>query len=529
MTKNVYQAIRSHVAGEYRTDTLHGKEYIVVPVIALVEGVLQGMAAEGPELALSEEFGRFPASWDGRPLVMSHPTSEDGAPISANSPKVLETFQIGFIFNTKVTNKKLMLEAWVDSTLMANLNDDSKETLETLQKGEMIEVSTGYFAMIEAKSGLYNNQKYEGIQRDIVPDHLAFLPNGTIGACSNADGCGAQLAANSSPEAKFVAVKDFRVDHGAPCCDSCASGGSCTHGNHDMPENSQDPTKNPQANSASEESKTGPEAYQALTIANTIDGSVLFADARDLVAQALKASNQYVYIIGMTSDKVIYEQYNQFTGNYDTYQRSYSVSADGKVTLNDDVQQVNLITRVIVVNGKTDGNNATGDQEQSMTDNPNPGTPTPQANTEVQNSKEPRVETVTNEQGTLEVNFDAEGKVSGFKLTPKANVEPKKPQTVEEFIAQAPAQMQEVMNSSLKLHNERKQTTIKALKDSGRCKFSDEYLAAQSLDALENLAELANVPTYEGVARPISANTSQDDSVTPAPLVFEAPKAAEAA
>lgn len=519
MSKNVYQAIRAHIAGEYRTDTLHGKEYIVVPVTALVEGVLQGMAAEGPELALAEEFGRFPASWDGRPLVMSHPVDDDGVPVSANTPKVLETYQIGFIFNSKVSKKKLILEAWVDPTLMANLNDNSKETLEILQKGEMIEVSTGYFAMIEQASGLHNNQKYDGIQRDIVPDHLAFLPNGTIGACSNADGCGAQLAVNSSPDAKFVAVKDFRTE--VHCCDSCAKGGSCSDGNHAMPKDNQEAATTEAAKGTEEAAKKGPEAHQDLTVANTISGAILFGDAATLVSAALKTSGSYVYLIGITTDKVIYEQYNNFTGYYDKFQRSYEVNADGQVTLGDDVQQVNILTRVVVANGKTDGTEATGDEEKSMTDKTT-GTPAPQVNNEDVNKSV--TQTITNEQGTLEVNFDAEGKATGFTLTPKANA---KPQTVEEFIAQAPREMQEVMSSSLKLHNDRKQATIKALKDSGRCKFSDEYLAAQSLGDLENLAELASVPTYEGVARPIAANTvAEDDKITPAPLVFEAPAAA---
>lgn len=520
MPKNVYQAIRAHVAGEYRTDTLHGKEYIVVPVIALVEGVLQGMSSEGPELALADEFGRFPASWDGRPLVMSHPVDEEGNPVTANSPKTLEAYQIGFLFNSKVKNKKLILEAWVDPTLMQNLNADAKETLETLQKGEMIEVSTGYFALIEQTSGLHNNQKYDGIQRDIVPDHLAFLPNGTIGACSNADGCGAQLAVNSSPEAKFVAVKDFRTE--LSCCDSCAKGGSCD-GNHAMPKDNQEAATTEAAKGTEEAAKKGPEAHQDLTVANTISGAILFGDAYSLVSASLKALGGYTYLIGITADKVIYEQYNNFTGNYDKFQRSYEVNADGQVTLGDDIQQVNILTRVVVANSKTDGTEATGDEEKSMTDTKTPGTPAPQANTE---DKKPRVETITNEQGTLEVNFDAEGKATGFKLTPKAN-ETKKPQTVEEFIAQAPAEMQEVMKSSLKLHSDKKQATIKALKDSGRCKFSDEKLNAMSLGDLEDLAELANVPSYAGVALPHANKSSQeDDSVTAAPLVFEAPAAA---
>jgi hypothetical protein len=43
---------------------------------------------------------------------------------------------------------------------------------------------------------------------------------------------------------------------------------------------------------------------------------------------------------------------------------------------------------------------------------------------------------------------------------------------------------------------------------------------------LETLAELANVPSFEGLARPVAASTTLEanEQYTPAPLVFEAPK-----
>src|SRR5690242_2596634 len=161
--------IRAHTSGSYRTEQLFGKEYMVVPVVALVEGVIQGMTAAGPELALAEEFGRFPNGWDGRPVVMGHP-QVDGQPVSANSPQVLTEYQIGFLFNTRVTNKKLMQEAWIEVSRAKSLNANSKSILAALKKGEMIEVSTGYFAQIEETSGTYNadghEQEYIAIQRN---------------------------------------------------------------------------------------------------------------------------------------------------------------------------------------------------------------------------------------------------------------------------------------------------------------------------------------------------------------------------
>jgi hypothetical protein len=527
-TKNTFQGVRAHVSGSYRTETLHGQEYIVVPVVALVEGVLQGMSASGPELALASEFGKFPDSWNGRPAVMSHPIDSDGRPVSANSPKILETYQIGFLFNTALRDNKLHQEAWINKSIMTNLNSDTKEVMETLEKGEMIEVSTGYFAEIEPTTGMYANSEYEGIQRSVTPDHLAFLPIGTLGACSNADGCGAQLAANSSPDKKFTPVKDFRVD--SPCCSTCAeTGGTCTHDRKgsSMPEtNTTMDTQDP----ANKKKKKGdPKAYEALTIANTIAGGVMLDDVYKFVSCALKDAGYgtYCYIVGMTTDKVIYQMYNMFMGEYETYQESYTITSDGVVTLGGDQQQVALMTTIVTVNRgkKTESNPAPGEGESSMTaQTTKPGeTPTPQANTD---KKEPRTETVTNEQGVLEINYDAEGKVTGYKLTPKAQ-EAKKPATAEEFIAQAPPEMQEVLKASLSLHASQKKALISQIKDTKRCKMSDAKLEAMSLEDLQEIAELANVPSFAGRALPI-AQSAGDDEVTPAPLVFEAPKSVAA-
>ena len=84
-------SFRAQMGGSLRTNTLYGKDQLIVPVVALVEGVLQAMNAATPELALAEEFGKFPAGWNGRPVVMNHPII-DKNPVSANSPSVLETF-----------------------------------------------------------------------------------------------------------------------------------------------------------------------------------------------------------------------------------------------------------------------------------------------------------------------------------------------------------------------------------------------------------------------------------------------------
>jgi hypothetical protein len=513
-------------------EEFHGKEYYVVPVVSLVEGVLQGMSSAGPELALADEFGKFPDAWNGRPAVMSHPVDGEGIPISANSPSVLETYQIGFLFNSKMVDDRLEQEAWIDKSLAANATDNAKEVFDALEKGEMIEVSTGYFAMIEPSTGVFANKKYSGIQREIVPDHLAFLPIGTFGACSNEDGCGAKLAANASPTMKYTPMKDFRVDNTkAPCCSQCAeTGGTCTH-EHERPDmpNTNAAMDSKDANTKDKKKKKGdPKAYEEATIANTIAGGVTLSDARDSVCCALKDAGYgtYTYVIAMTTDKVVYQMYDMFSGEYKTWQMSYSVASDGSVTLGDDAEEVRLMTSIVAVNES--GSNPTAETGEADMPNANsqPGgttSPAPAANT----TPTPGVVTLKNDQGTLEITTNEKGEQS-FKLIPNAANEAPKPQTPEQYIASAPAAFQEVLQSSLKLHSERKAQNIKALMDSGRCKFTKESLEAMSMDILDNMLELANVPSFEGRALPVSAFAAgeDDEGYTPAPQVFEAPRAA---
>jgi uncharacterized protein YoaH (UPF0181 family) len=510
-TQRAFQAVRARFNGKTSMRSLHGKEYTVIPVGALVEGVLQGMGSEGPELALAEEFGKFPTSWDGRPVVMSHPTVEvDGkkTPVSANSPDILETYQIGYIFNTKLVGNELHQEAWVDNAVMESLNDDSKETMARLNSGEQIEVSTGYFALIEDSEGTYNNQDYEGVQRNIVPDHLAFLPDGTLGACSNADGCGAQIKANAN-----AVIKLFRVEQ--PCCDSCAS-----KTNEDPMPDANAKSKDPMDEDGKKKKKQDPKAYEQIqsTLANTIAGGVTLGDATKLVAEALRTQGgtTYCYVVAMTKDVVIYEMYDAFMSMYVMYQRSYSVSAEGKVTLGDEIQKVQLMTKVVTVNA--DGTPSSESTEQPMTTAASaaPGATAPAAEVTAQE----KTFKVDNDAGSLEVTLNADGSPKSFAFTPKVN-KATQPQTVEEYIASAPRAMQEVLTSAMQIHDDKKQGTIKALMDTKRCKFTEEQLKAMSLDQLENLAELANVPSYGGRAAPVSANASEDDAPPPAPLVFE--------
>src|SRR5262245_21989152 len=65
--------------GMVRTTQRDGRERLVVPVVALVEGVIHPVNAPAPELVRAERFST--EGWEGRPLFAGHPM-KDGEAIS---------------------------------------------------------------------------------------------------------------------------------------------------------------------------------------------------------------------------------------------------------------------------------------------------------------------------------------------------------------------------------------------------------------------------------------------------------------
>lgn len=183
-----------------KTAVFEGAEHIVVPVVALVEGVLHASNSPAPELVLAEEFSKAPQGWNGRPAVGNHPVV-NGQQVSANSPGVLEDKSIGRIFEAHVSDKKLLVEAWLDPKRANEAGTEEADVITRLRAGEAIEVSVGVFVISEDKPGTWKDgSKYASVWREIVPDHIAMLPDGTLGACSNDMGCGAPRAAAEGGE-----------------------------------------------------------------------------------------------------------------------------------------------------------------------------------------------------------------------------------------------------------------------------------------------------------------------------------------
>ena len=308
--------LRTQTAGGVRREELDGVEHIVLPVSALVEGVVTGLTSTGPELALASEFGEAVEQWNGRPVTLDHP-SQNGRIVSANSPAMTEQFQVGTIFNAAIDDKTLTMEAWVNPTVLQERDPEMLERIETFERtGEgQIEVSTGLLSATEKRGGTYEGEEYEFIWRDVRSDHLALLASGSVGACSWEDGCG--VRANSEPNTSIQALS------------ACTCGGKCF-------------------------GRLGDD-YEAKLSAHTLreaahnagrfnSSGLSFEDTRAAVSQALASSIDLYAVYAMFDDTVVYETWESSS----LFERGYTFS-DGTVTLSEDTTEVRSETRYVPV------------------------------------------------------------------------------------------------------------------------------------------------------------------------------------
>ncbi len=178
-------------AADYNIDVkMHmGRKHIVVPVVMMVEGVHSGSA--GAILHEAGELAKYPAAWNGIPVVVGHP-EDNGTPISANIPDVLESKIVGRVYNTRFEGdgkNRLVAEAWLDEERLAEI---SPAALQYIRQRKPIDVSVGIFSDDEPIQGRWKDEEFTGIARNYRPDHLALLPDRS-GACGWEDGCGVRI------------------------------------------------------------------------------------------------------------------------------------------------------------------------------------------------------------------------------------------------------------------------------------------------------------------------------------------------
>lgn len=186
-------------SGTCRSETIDGREHLIVPVTALMEGVIHAVNAETPEFVSAAALTKSTDAWTGHPVVLGHPV-KNGKQISAHNPEVLEQHGFGVIRQPYMNGARLGMEAVIDPDRLTALKQD--QLLADLRAGKPIEVSVGAFVTTNDKADTYQGRPYKAEWLTITPDHLALLPKG-IGACSMAMGCGAHRAAMRVLESGF--------------------------------------------------------------------------------------------------------------------------------------------------------------------------------------------------------------------------------------------------------------------------------------------------------------------------------------
>jgi hypothetical protein len=187
-----------------------GKNWLVIPVVALMEGVIHAVNASTPEFVPLSTLKQAAASWNGKPVTLGHP-KRDGKQCSADAPDILEAHGIGIIKNSRVEGTKLLQDVWIDCERAKKLHP---EMLARLEANKTEEVSVGAFVSTDGKADQFNGKPYMASWLEAMGDHLAFLPGGR-GACSVAMGCGTHRAAmrvcedaleDVAPAAEFVSA-----------------------------------------------------------------------------------------------------------------------------------------------------------------------------------------------------------------------------------------------------------------------------------------------------------------------------------
>lgn len=162
---------------------LEGRDHFVVPTVMITEGVHAG--SNGPLFYSAEVLAASAPLWNGKPIVVYHPSMQFSNG-SAGDPAVFNQQKIGTIFNARMDGKRLLADAWIDAERVQVVD---ARVLNTIRAAQLMEVSTGLFHTPTQGNGVFNGKPYSAVVTNVVPDHLAILPD-QLGACSIADGAG---------------------------------------------------------------------------------------------------------------------------------------------------------------------------------------------------------------------------------------------------------------------------------------------------------------------------------------------------
>jgi len=484
---------------------MEGREFTVVPMVILTEGVHTG--STGPLYYPKEELAKTPVTWNHKPIVVYHPTM-NGEGVSACDPNVITNRKIGVMMNTKFESGRLKSEAWIEKD-RANIVDDRIMT--AVDAKEMMELSTGVFIDVEDTTGKWKSEEYVGIARNYRPDHLALLPD-MIGACSIADGAG--LLRNQAGDGRNSST--FR---------------------------------------------------KMLMKMGLVDNDLSFSNIQSALTTALREkfnvnsdSGPFIWVQDVFSNFVIYEKDGKLN------RLGYTANDTG-VSLSDETPvEVNRVTEYRTVTGAFVGNQAQSATNQNQNDmnkttmivailaanagwteadkpalegmseahlklihnnvvKPAPAAPAAApATTPATAPAAPATAPVTPPAAPAPPTANNQP-APAAPATPPA---PVPPVDLQAYINQAPPQIREVLNNSIAVHNEEKVRLVEAIMANQNNAFTKEDLNNRPLNELRAIARLAVpagteasnrlAPNYAGLA-PVPETNAQGEEAMAVPVM----------
>ena len=178
-----------------------GREHIEVPAIILGEQVIHGSGGYewGAELVTYNALVMSVEQWNDRPVVIYHTEG------SATEIENLEQEKVGFIhsaeligYDNEPTNIRIKCMLRLDVELLLT-HDDGQAIIDKFDSGFIMEMSTGYYLKeLIFQEGNFRGRDFLAMQAEIIPNHLALLPN-AVGAYSVEDGGGANRFNQGEP------------------------------------------------------------------------------------------------------------------------------------------------------------------------------------------------------------------------------------------------------------------------------------------------------------------------------------------
>lgn len=220
--------------GEVEQITRNGRDYLVFPVIAAREMILDYPEYGTRELLSANRLRESADMWAGTPITFIHPENPQR---TADIAKEYTETIIGQAYDPQVIDgEKLRVQAWVDVDKAEDIGGLASKLVGLLQDGEEVGVSAGYATLDDDRSGgRFNDESYDIEQGHLIPDHIAVFPSDEFTArCSWEDGCGAprmNYSTNASDRSDTDSIAMSNSDVNRRGIGECSEG-PCSCGVH---------------------------------------------------------------------------------------------------------------------------------------------------------------------------------------------------------------------------------------------------------------------------------------------------------